>query len=337
LFLLSNGICTKNSVKHTGGVVGTTRGSLTGFENINQLIQVPKTYKNGAAHAQLDGYVGAVEKGPSGGTFVTVSGQKHFVPYGQTVLVKPGQEVEAGDLLSDGLPNPAEFVKHKGVGEGRRAFVQTCFDVLKNAGISQNRRNVEMLAQGLINHVRLKDDYGDWLVDDVVPYRQLESTYTPRDNSKQDAPHRLKGYYLEQPALHYTIGTKLKPSVLAQLEKFGVKEIIAHKDEPVFEPEMIRGMGLVAEDQDWTVRMYGAGQKRSLQEAVVRGRRANPYGTSAVSAIVHNTDPNLTKDGKPVAKVTSPLNYLPKQNYIKPDTTPENPAYFTPYSSLTHE
>jgi hypothetical protein len=96
-------------------------------------------------------------------------------------------------------------------------------------------------------------------------------------------------------------------------------------------------MGLVAEDQDWTVRMYGAGQKRSLQEAVIRGRKTNPYGTSAVSAIVHNVDPNLTANGKPVAKVTSPLNHLPKQNYIKPDTTPENPEYFNAYSTLTHE
>jgi hypothetical protein len=301
------------------------------------MIQVPKTYKNGAAHAQLDGYVKSVDEGPSGGHFVTIGDQRHFIPHGQDIFVKPGEEVEAGDVLSSGLPNPAEFVKHKGVGEGRKTFVDSLHKVLKDSGMTAYRRNIEMLAQGLINHVKLKNDYGDWIVDDVIPYRQLEAAYNPREGSRAGSPASLKGQYLEQPVLHYTIGTKLRPSVIKQLERFGVGNVVAHREYPLFEPEMIRGMGLVAEDPDWTVRMYGAGQKRSIQEAVVRGRSSNPMGTSAVAAIVHGIDPNKTVNGKPASKITSPLNYLPKQNYAMPDTVPDNPEYFSSYSSLKHE
>lgn len=95
----------------------------------------------------------------------------------------------------------------------------------------------------------------------------------------------MEGFYLEKPVLHYTIGTKLRPSVLKELESFGVKEVCAHKDPPPFEPEMIRGMAHVANDPDWATRLLGGYQQNSLLEGARRGSTSNTEGTSFVPAL----------------------------------------------------
>ena len=110
------------SSKHSGGVAGEG-AAVSGFDYINQLVQIPKAFPGGAAHAGLDGTVQSVEEAPAGGHYITVDGERHYAPAGQKVRVKKGDQIEAGDLLSDGIPNPSKITQHKGVGEGRRYFI----------------------------------------------------------------------------------------------------------------------------------------------------------------------------------------------------------------------
>jgi DNA-directed RNA polymerase subunit beta' len=140
------------SAKHTGGVIGEEK-AVSGFNYIKQLIQVPKKFKGGAAHAQHDGRVTRIDEAPAGGLHIYINGKQHFVGAGYDAEVKRGQEIEAGDVISEGIPNPAEIVKHKGVGEGRRYFAHSFRQAMQEAGIGVNRRNVELLSRGLINHL----------------------------------------------------------------------------------------------------------------------------------------------------------------------------------------
>jgi hypothetical protein len=79
-------------------------------------------------------------------------------------------------------------------------------------------------------------------VPDDVSRTRPWSTPTSPAPATRSRPDRALGKYLERPVLHYTIGTKVRPSVLKELKEFGVKEVVAHADPPPFEPEMIRGM-----------------------------------------------------------------------------------------------
>ena len=273
------------SAKHQGGVVGSTAGGLSGFKAFNNLIQVPKVFPGGATHAQLDGRVMGIKPAPQGGNYVTVDSTEHHVPQDVALKVKLHDMVEAGDVLSDGLPNPGELVKHKGVGDGRKHFVQIMADVAKRSGTRADRRNIELVARGLINHVRLTDEYEDGVPGETYPYQFLEATWQPREGHTASTPDSAKGQYLERPALHYTVGTKIRPSVIANLNKFGVKQVYTHKDPPPFEPEMIRAMASVSEDKDWMTNMLGSYQKTSLLDAVHRGRTADTAGTSYVPAM----------------------------------------------------
>lgn len=286
LFVLANGLIVSNSSKHTGGIAGAAgAGAISGFKYINQLVQVPKKFRSGAAHSQRDGRVARIEKAPQGGKYVYVGNEEHYVHKDYPLKVAVGDEVEAGDVLSDGIPNPAEIVKHKGLGEGRRYFIDAFRSALEDSGVSGHRRNMELLSRGLLNYVRLTDEIGDWSPDDVVPYQQLERQWRPRAGHTVSTPKSVVGQYLERPVLHYTVGTKIRPSMLGNMDKFGVKNVVVHRDPPPFQAEMIRGMANVAHDPDWMTRMFGSYQTKSLLEGARRGAVADEEGTSYVPAL----------------------------------------------------
>jgi hypothetical protein len=277
------------AAKHSGGVAGQEK-SVSGFNAVDQQIQVPSSFKGGAAHATVDGQVSQIEDAPAGGKFVWIDGEQHYVGQGYKLHVQKGDHVEAGDRLSEGAVNPATVTEYKGIGEGRRAFVHSLHETMKDAGMKANRRNIEVLARGLINHVRLTDEFAGNLPGDVIPYSTLEHLYEPREDSETVQPTRSLGKYLEKPVLHYTIGTKVRPSVLKDLQHFGIKDVTVHHQPPPFEPEMIRGMASLQHDPDPFTRMYGSGLKKSLTESVHRGRISDESGTSFVPGLARGVD-----------------------------------------------
>jgi DNA-directed RNA polymerase subunit beta' len=271
------------SSKHSGGVGGAK--SIGGFKAINALVQVPKKYPDGATHAQKDGRVQEIRPAAQGGFYVQVDGEDHYVPADREVSVKKGDVLEAGDVVSDGMPNPAEIVRHKGVGEGRKYFVSAMRNVLKNSGVTAHRRNIELVARGLINHVRLTDEYGDYAPNDVVPYSMLERNWQPRQGAVAAAPKTLLGHYLEEPVLHYSVGTRITKSVADTLQKYNVQNVQAHKEPPPFEPEMVRGMANISNDPDWMTRMLGSYQERGLLNSVHKGLASDTNSSSYVPAL----------------------------------------------------
>jgi hypothetical protein len=272
------------SSKHSGGIAGEGK-SISGFKAINALVNPPEHFEGGAAHSEQDGMIGRVADAPTGGKYLYINGQEHYVPAGAALKVKSGDTVEAGDVLSDGLPNVAKVVKHKGIGEGRRYFVEAFREANRVAGLNAHRRNVELLSRGLINHVRLTEEMGDYAPDDVVPYHTVEHSYRRRAGTEEKHPAAARNWYLEKPVLHYSVGTKIRPSVIKTLGQFGVKQVAVHRDPPPFEPEMLRGMDSLTVDPDWQTRQYGFGLKGGLLKAVSRGAVSDEAGTSFVPSL----------------------------------------------------
>ena len=260
------------SAKHGGGRASAGDNKVKGFDLFNQLIQVPSSFKDKAPLAPVDGIVRDVVPAPQGGFFVDIEGQKMHVPSGQKVTVKAGQRMEAGDLLSDGIPNPAEMAEHKGIGVARQTFVEQFRDGFRRSGMNANRRNIELVARGLVNHVKITDLEGPGTPGDIAEYDEVVRNWEPRKGSYQVPGEKSAGRWLEKAEGPFTIGTRITPRVAETLK--GVP-ITVHDQPPPFQPKMVRAMENLSRAPDWRVRLGGSYLERGLMDAVNTGASSN--------------------------------------------------------------
>lgn len=278
------------NTKHSGKKLeGSSQYS--GFDMLKSMVTVPKIYKDRATVSEVDGRVEKIEKAPQGGSYVWVNDSKFYVPSGYDVLVKEGDEVEAGDQLSDGVVNPADAVKYKGIGEGRRYFTQRFTQAYRDSGYKGNRRNVEALARSIINNVVVdtEDSEGQMLPGDEVSYSRWAWGFKPRQGSVQASPRQAVGKYLEQPALHYTIGTRVTKKVADELEKFKVPSVLYNEAPPGVHPEMKSIVETTGQTDDWMGRLGTTYIGKRLVEDVQRGAESNSQGLNPYPAVAKGT------------------------------------------------
>lgn len=269
------------SAKHTAGMTKDKK-TFAGLPVIQQFTQSPEKFKDQAAVAETDGKVDSVEEAPQGGMYVTVSGKRHYVLPGHDVTVKAGDTVEAGDVLSDGLADAEDIVKLKGLGAGRLYYADRLGKILEDSGAASDRRNIEIIARGAINHVRIggSEGYGDYLPDDLVDYNALQKTYTPPETSRRVKPSLAVGKYLQEPAMHYTIGTRVTPKVVKDLEGNGYDNVLADDSKPEFEPEMVRLRTASHNDRDWLASQSTSYLTQQIEESAIRGDDTNVESNS---------------------------------------------------------
>ena len=291
------------NVKHSGKkTVG--KGSYQGFEMITSLAKVPKVFPDRATLSTVDGTVSKIEDAPQGGKYVFVTEQngeekRHYVAPGYDIDVKVGDEMEAGDQISDGVIDPSELVKYKGIGEARKYWASRFTKAMRDSGMPANRRNAEVLARTIMNTVKLEneDEAGEGLPGDVLTYTAWSTGYKPRKSSIFAPPTVASiGKYLEQPVLHYTIGTRITPSVIKTMKKFKVDRMMVNDTRPEVEPFMER----IAEKKDWMARLGTTYLKSRLQEDVARGAESHLHSTEPYPGIAKGVE--FGDWGQPLSK-----------------------------------
>ena len=287
--------------KHTGGVAGSDDKQVSGFKEMNQFVQVPENFIGAATLAGNDGTVTDIREGAAGGYNVKVDDKEYYVPNGRNVIVKVGDKVYEGDMLSDGTPNPAELTQYKGIGEGRRYFVEKYRELLKKNGAAVHRRNIEALARGFINRVEVDDPdgYDGYLMGDIVPYDSFAKDYQPRPTSVTMDASQTSGMYLEQPVLHYTVGTRITPHILKDFKDRNIDKIIVNKSKPVFGAKVVRAKSMLSSDPDWLTRLAGENLKKNLLESARMGGTSTPASTSYFPAMANPTEIDKYLGGDP--------------------------------------
>lgn len=217
---------------------------------------------------------------------------QYYVPSGFDVKVKVGDKVEAGDILSDGIVNPADIVKYKGIGEGRKYFVDTMHRTFDEAGMGVNRRNFEVIAKAAVDHVKVThpEGLGEYLPEAVVSYQAIEKDYHPRPDAKHVRIDLAKDKYLEEPVLHYTIGTKLTSKMIDHIKKNGIESVYVHDLPPPFEPEMQRLLDVPAHFPDWAHQLYSTYLEKRLINAVNTGMASSLKGPSPILGLAYAKD-----------------------------------------------
>lgn len=262
-------------------------GTFSGFEVLKNMTQAPKNYPLRAAVASMDGRVTNIAKAPQGGINIYIDDVPHHALTGMDSIVKVGDRVEAGDILSDGIGNPAEIVRHKGIGEGRRYFAERFTKALRDSGIGTNRRNIEAISRSLVNHVEIGDEtsQGDYLVGDTVSYAGWAKGYKPREGYSNTTPEKAVGRYLETPVMHYSIGTRITPSIAGRLSKHGYDKIDTHEKAVDVTPVFKSVVDTPQYFDDWMGRMSSSYLTKRLMTDTHRGAVSDIHGVNPIPGI----------------------------------------------------
>jgi DNA-directed RNA polymerase subunit beta' len=284
------------SSKHSAGSVASANLA-SGFDLAKQLLEIPETFKGKAATASHDGIVKDIHLNPQGGSTIKLEQPngghtEYYIPTGLNAKVKIGDKIEAGDIMSEGIPNPYEIVKHKGIGEGRMHLAKALREASESGGVSGvSKKNYDLAARGLIDHVRIThpDGLGDYPSNSAVSYQAIEKDYVPRETARTTLVDAAIGMYLEEPVMHLTIGTKITHKLASFLKSHGIQSVIAHPGVPAFEPEMIRLGALPEHVDDWMTGLYSTHLERKLMHAVNNGMTSNVEGYHPIPRIAYGS------------------------------------------------
>lgn len=274
--------------RHSGGAA-TSLGGQSGFKLINQLANIPKKFIGKAPLAEQDGFITKVEPAAAGGYFISVNDVEHYIGLDQEPKVKVGDRVEQGQVLSTGLIDPSEVVKLRGIGDGRKYYMEAMKKAFDDSNLAVNRRNFELIAKAAIDHVKITDPegIGDYLPDQVVSYSSIEKDYQPRANSKMMRVDLAYGKYLEKPELHYTIGTKITTAVITELKNHEVESILVNDNPPKFEPVMVRLLDIPEHHDDWMHVLNSTNLAKRFVNMVNKGATSDIKGPSPIPGLAY--------------------------------------------------
>ncbi len=151
---------------HTGGIAAYEDDITQGLPRVEELFEARKP-KGQAILAEVSGIVRIEENNkrrrdivitPSEGS--EVEAQTYPISYGSHLLVKEGDFVEAGDLITEGSVNPHDIMKVKGVRGVQNYIISEVVKVYKNNGVEINDKHIEIITRQMMRKVRV-DDPGD--------------------------------------------------------------------------------------------------------------------------------------------------------------------------------
>lgn len=287
------------NAKHGVRVLKGSAPRLEGMSGLKQLVEVPQSFFNKATLADHHGKVTRVVAAPHGGHYVYVDDKEHYVGPALKVLVHEGQQVEAGDALSEGIPKPDEVVRHKGLGVGRQYLADQIHTLYQQQGMNMDKRHLELLARADLSHVKVlehSDKHPTLLKGDLVHYDNYRKAL--EEHVKTLPLAQAVNHVLGGEVLHYTVGTPLTPSLVAHLRELGVKEVPVAVDAPRVEFVMRPLTRNPLLNPDWMARMAHRYLKDSLMKGAHFGDTSNLHGTHPVPAYAYGAELGERPDGK---------------------------------------
>ena len=144
---------------HTGGVAG---GDITqGLPRVEELFEARKP-KGLAVISEIDGTVKIEEVKKRKEVTVTSkdNSKTYVISFGSKLKVKEGDQIKAGDPITEGSINPNEILDIKGPEGVYNYLTSEVQKVYRNQGVDINDKHIEVIGRQMLKGVRV-DDNGD--------------------------------------------------------------------------------------------------------------------------------------------------------------------------------
>ncbi|MDA3004934.1 MAG: DNA-directed RNA polymerase subunit beta', partial [Actinomycetota bacterium] len=143
---------------HTGGVAG--KDIAGGLPRVVELFEA-RNPKGSARLVPVTGVVRILEDEGKGIPikFVDDQGQEIeiILPTGSRPLVKDGQNLEAGDRITDGPLDPKELMQIKGIRETQQYLVEEVQRVYRDQGVAIHDKHIELIVRQMTRRVSVQE------------------------------------------------------------------------------------------------------------------------------------------------------------------------------------
>ena len=143
---------------HSGGVAGVA-DITQGLPRVEELFEARKP-KGLAIISEIDGTVRIKEE--KNKKEVVIKGgheaKEYVIPFGSKLRVREGDEVLAGDPITEGSINPGEILAIKGPTGVFEYLTTEVQKVYRNQGVDINDKHIELIARQMLKKVRVEDN-----------------------------------------------------------------------------------------------------------------------------------------------------------------------------------
>ena len=156
---------------HTGGIAST--GDITqGLPRVEELFEARKP-KHAAIVCEQSGVASIEERDKIIHVIVkTDEGEEkdYTIPFGTGVIVKDGERVEPGTVLTNGSVYPQDILKTKGIKGVQDYILKEIQSVYRSQGVDINDKHVEIIVRQMMKKVQIENP-GDT---DILPGEKLD-------------------------------------------------------------------------------------------------------------------------------------------------------------------
>ena len=143
---------------HTGGVAGDD--ITQGLPRVEELFEARKP-KGLAIISEFAGVVSLSDTKKKREVIVTSretgEAKAYLIPYGSRIKVLEGQEIEAGDELTEGSVNPHDILKIKGVRAVQDYMIGEVQRVYRLQGVEINDKHIEIIVRQMLKKIKIEE------------------------------------------------------------------------------------------------------------------------------------------------------------------------------------
>ena len=183
---------------HTGGVAGDD--ITQGLPRVEELFEARKP-KGLAIIAEFGGT--AVIKDTKKKREVIITNHEtgeskaYLIPYGSRIKVVDGQELEAGDELTEGSVNPHDLLKIKGIRAVQDYMLREVQRVYRLQGVDISDKHIEVIVRQMLKKVRIEEsgdtDFLPGTLVDALEYEDLNESLIAEGKQPADGKQILLG------------------------------------------------------------------------------------------------------------------------------------------------
>ena len=183
---------------HAGGVAGDD--ITQGLPRVEELFEARKS-KGLAIIAEFGGTVSIRDTKKKREVVVTNKetgdSKAYLIPYGSRIKVLEGQELEAGDELTEGSVNPHDILAIKGVRAVQDYMIREVQRVYRLQGVDINDKHIEVIVRQMLKKIRIENngdsDYLPGVMVDALDYEDTVEALTKEGKEPPEGSQVMLG------------------------------------------------------------------------------------------------------------------------------------------------